>query len=431
MIKKLIFVFIALVAIQNQAQESVASPYSFYGVGTLKFKGTVENVAMGGIGVYKDSIHINLQNPATYGGNNLTVFNNKSRPVKFSLAGSHSKTKLNAYTASDNVQTSTFDYLALAIPIGKLGFGFGLMPYTSVGYKLENKNAKGEVNERFTGTGGVNQTYLSFGYQFKNGLSIGVEGNYKFGATKNSTIQFLYNDEGELLQLQSLEDNRSNLSGFGANLGMHYFRKVSKDLELQSSITYTPQSKLRSTNQRDLSLINVNVGQSAVTNAINLEAKGLAKTKITLPSKYTFGAGVGKPKKWFAGVEYSAKNAKNFKNEFIQNSVTVYENASKLAFGGFYIPKYNSPNKYWKRMVYRAGVRTENTGLNVNGKSIKEFGMSFGLGLPVGRLFSNANFTFEYGSKGTTTADLVRENFMNFQLSLSLNDRWFVKRKYD
>ena len=27
--------------------------------------------------------------------------------------------------------------------------------------------------------------------------------------------------------------------------------------------------------------------------------------------------------------------------------------------------------------------------------------------------------------------NLVKENFVNFQLSLSLNDRWFVKRKYN
>jgi hypothetical protein len=82
-------------------------------------------------------------------------------------------------------------------------------------------------------------------------------------------------------------------------------------------------------------------------------------------------------------------------------------------------------------VVYRAGLHYEKTGLNINNESINEFGISFGLGLPVGSFFSNANLGFEIGKRGTTNSNLIQENFVNFQLSLSLNDRWFRKRKYD
>jgi len=60
--------------------------------------------------------------------------------------------------------------------------------------------------------------------------------------------------------------------------------------------------------------------------------------------------------------------------------------------------------------------------------------MSFGVGLPVGtprNPFSNANIGLEFGKRGTTDANLVKENFVNINISLSLNDRWFQKRKYD
>lgn len=432
MIKKLVFIFFALFAIQNHAQEGTASPYSFYGIGSLKFKGTAENNAMGGVGVYKDSVHINLQNPATYGGKNLSTFNNESRPVKFTVGGSHNSTRLHTYTTSEKGTASTFDYLAISIPVGKFGFGFGLLPYTSVGYKLQNKNSKGLVSDLFSGSGGVNKTYLSLGYEFKNGLSIGIEGNYNFGTIMNETVRFGYNEEGESIQKQTIEDNRSDLSGFDANLGIHYYRTIYKNLELQSSVTYSPEGQLGSKNQRFLSVRNL-LASNPIPNVkeVDLQAKGLKTTDIVLPTLVSGGLGIGEPKKWFASAEYTWQNFASFDNKFLQNNITAFQDASELAFGGFYIPKYNSPNKYWKRVVYRAGVRTAKTGLNINGKSIEEFGMSFGLGLPVGRLFSNANFTFEYGTKGTTTADLVRENFMNFQISLSLNDRWFVKRKYD
>ncbi|WP_313791273.1 hypothetical protein [Lacinutrix neustonica] len=45
--------------------------------------------------------------------------------------------------------------------------------------------------------------------------------------------------------------------------------------------------------------------------------------------------------------------------------------------------------------------------------------------------FSNANIGFEIGQRGTTNANLIQENFIKVQLSLSLNDRWFDKRKYN
>ena len=109
----------------------------------------------------------------------------------------------------------------------------------------------------------------------------------------------------------------------------------------------------------------------------------------------------------------------------------VFEDASTISLGGFYIPRYDSFNNYLKRVVYRAGLRFENTGLIVNDQAIKEFGISFGMGLPVGRIFSNANVGVEIGKRGTTNANLVQENFINFQVSLSLNDRWFEKRKFN
>ncbi|MEC8133469.1 MAG: hypothetical protein VX046_01320, partial [Bacteroidota bacterium] len=71
------------------------------------------------------------------------------------------------------------------------------------------------------------------------------------------------------------------------------------------------------------------------------------------------------------------------------------------------------------------------TGLVINNESIEEFGISFGVGVPVGRLFSNANVGFEWGQRGTSAANLVNESFYCINISLSLNDRWFEKRKFN
>ncbi len=437
MIKKIIMVFVCVFATQAYAQEGSASPYSFYGIGSLNFKGTVENRSMGGISVYNDSIHLNLRNPAAYGGKNLAVYNNESRPIIYSVGGSHSNIKLQSNSNSDRTSTSTFDYLAVAIPLGKLGFGFGLLPYSSVGYKLENSNTNGDLGNRYKGEGGVNRTYLSFGYQLTNKLSIGATADYNFGNIKNSSIEFQYNTNNELLIYQTREDNKSSLSGLSFNLGAYYTTKLNDKLEIQTSLTYTPESKLKSTNKRSFSTFTFDpFGNENELNTIDsdLESQGLETTDLIIPSKLTIGVGIGEPRNWFAGLDYTTQQTSNFSNRLYNYQNATFENSSTISLGGFYIPKFNAFSGYFKRVTYRGGLRFEKTGLKVNNQSIKEFGISFGLGLPVGSgrdFFSNVNLGFEIGERGTTSQNLIKENFVNFQLSLSLNDRWFEKRKYE
>lgn len=430
-------VFVCVFATQAYAQEGSASPYSFYGIGSLNFKGTVENRSMGGISVYNDSIHLNLRNPAAYGGKNLAVYNNESRPIIYSVGGSHSNIKLQSNSNSDRTSTSTFDYLAVAIPLGKLGFGFGLLPYSSVGYKLENSNTNGDLGNRYKGEGGVNRTYLSFGYQLTNKLSIGATADYNFGNIKNSSIEFQYNTNNELLIYQTREDNKSSLSGLSFNLGAYYTTKLNDKLEIQTSLTYTPESKLKSTNKRSFSTFTFDpFGNENELNTIDsdLESQGLETTDLIIPSKLTIGVGIGEPRNWFAGLDYTTQQTSNFSNRLYNYQNATFENSSTISLGGFYIPKFNAFSGYFKRVTYRGGLRFEKTGLKVNNQSIKEFGISFGLGLPVGSgrdFFSNVNLGFEIGERGTTSQNLIKENFVNFQLSLSLNDRWFEKRKYE
>jgi len=435
MIKKLVVVLIVAFASQLQAQEGTASPYSFYGIGSLKFKGTVENRSMGGLSIYNDSIHLNLLNPAGYTGNNIKSFNNESRPVKFAIGGSYSSLNLKSDSGSEKANSTTFDYLALSVPMGKFGFGFGLLPYTSVGYKLESRNDNDDVSNRYRGEGGVNKAFAGLAYQINEKLSVGVEASYNFGNVKNSSVAYLYDDEGNLAQYQSRENNRSDLSGLNFNIGLSYKTMINDKLELSSGLTYAPGSNLTSNNTRSFSTIIINEisGQEFVVNTIDadLEAQNLKTTDLSLPSRVSFGAGIGEPRKWFLGAEYTYQNTSKFSNPIFSIDNATFVNSSTIALGGFYIPDYNSFSNYWKRATYRGGLHFENTGLEINNETINEFGMSFGVGLPVGGLFSNANLGLEFGKRGTTSQNLIQENFINLQISLSLNDRWFQKRKYN
>ncbi|MDB9874130.1 hypothetical protein OAC97_02595 [Flavobacteriaceae bacterium] len=435
MIKKFLILITVVFSGLSYAQQGSSSPYSFYGIGSLKFKGTVENQSMGGLSVYSDSIHINLRNPASFAGKNLKSFNNESRPIKYTVGGSHSEVKLSSGSQIDKSSTSSLDYLAIAIPLGKFGAGFGVLPYSSVGYKLQSTDANDVVQYKYRGEGGLNRVFLGFGYQLSNDFRLGVDASYNFGNIKNTNIAFGYNSEGELLQYQSREQNRSDLGGLTYNFGLIFSKLIKSNLEVTASATFSPSSELTSSNSRAYSTIVIDpTTQQEFTiniSEVDLSVFNLETTKLTLPSKSSFGVGIGEPRKWFAGVEYTYLKASEFSNRLLTIQNATYEDAATISVGGFYIPKFDSFNRYWKRIVYRTGIRFEDTGLRINNEDIKEFGISFGVGLPVGRIFSNANVGFEIGTRGVNTANLVKENFVKFQMSLSLNDRWFEKRKFN
>ena len=434
MIRKLLISATVVISSIATAQESTSSPYSFYGLGSLKFKGTVENRSMGGISVYSDSIHINLRNPASYTGTNLAFYNNEARPVKYALGTSFSSTTIETSTASDSYSNFAIDYLAVVLPLNKFGLGFGVLPYSSVGYNLQSRNENNDLQYRYRGEGGINRAFVGLGYQVSKDLKIGVDTQYNFGNISNTSIAFGYNDFGELLQFQTREVNRSDLGGFSFNFGTIFNKKINNSIELMVAASYSPEAIIASKNQSEFSTIVIDSDQTEFiidSSIVDLESDDLAETSLILPSKTNFGIGIGKPRKWFVGVDYTFLEASRFSNRFVEIDNTTFEDAESLSIGGFFIPKYDSFGSYWKRIVYRTGLRLEQTGLVVNNESIEEFGISFGIGIPVGRFFSNANLAFEWGQRGTTASNLVKETFFNINISLSLNDRWFEKRKFN
>lgn len=417
MIKNFFVVITLFVLTYSYAQEGSTSPYSFYGIGELKFGGTVENQSMGGISVYTDSIHLNLRNPAAFSELFVTTF---------SVGASHNSTQYKNATKTETKNNASLDYLVLAFPLAKkLGFGFGLLPYTAVGYNVRSTSSNNSQQQEFKGDGGVNKVFLSLGYKINNNFSIGVTGNYGFGKLDNQS-ELVISD----VAYGTREVNTSELSGIDFNIGLTYKTKIMNKLTFRSSLAFAPEAKLSSINYREISTFSDFSSVLGDTEVIDLKAQGLKYTDLVLPSSLSLGAGIGKEQKWFVGTEIQSIKTSNFENSFLNISGVEYEDSYRFSLGGFYIPKYNSFTSYLSRVVYRAGFKFEETGLIINNQKINNFGISFGLGLPVSGA-SNVNLNFEYGKRGTLNAGLIEENYFNAKLSLSLNERWFVKRKYN
>ena len=225
------------------------------------------------------------------------------------------------------------------------------------------------------------------------------------------------------------ENIKSDLLGFNFNFGAEYKTLISEDLQLTTTATYSPATKFKVQGIRNITSVLISATGAVVP--IDDREQILEDVEVTFPSQITIGAGLGSPKKWFISGQYTNTKTSNYNDPTLNFGTVEFVDSNKYRIGGFFIPRYNSLTSYWHRAVYRLGVRYEETGINLRGENINEYGISFGVGLPVGRLFSNVNVGFELGSKGTTSQGLVKENFFNTFISLSLNDRWFEKRYID
>jgi len=140
--------------------------------------------------------------------------------------------------------------------------------------------------------------------------------------------------------------------------------------------------------------------------------------------------GISKEKKWLIGGQYTVRNSGGYVNNFISLDNITYANGNRLSLGGFYLPDYSSFTSYWKRIVYRAGFRSEDTGVLFNNQPLEETGISFGVSLPMAG-YSNANIGLEFGKRGSKDNGLIEESYWNLIIGLSLNDIWFIKRKFN
>ena len=418
MVKHGTLIAILFFSLFSFAQNGTGSPYSFSGLGENTFKGNQINRFMGGVDIYNDSIHANLKNPASYGTLKMT---------NYALGINYRSNQLSGVEGEANVTTASIDYLAVGIPTKKFGFGFGLIPYSSLGYRVESLNETETPSKlnRFDGSGGINQVFFSVGFPLFKYLTLGATFNYNFGNLTYRNSQFI--DE---VDLGTFLTSQSSVSGLSYQFSTNLTLPLKSGYELTAMFSYTPENMLESKNQQAYFTQSLLGNSLADAEEIDLSVSGLDQTELSLSESISYGIGIGKPKKWFLGVQQNLKKSANFNNEFVELNNVSYANGNQLSVGGFFIPNFSSLTSYWKRAVYRFGFRTEQTGVLVNNSEITDFGISFGVGLPMTGL-SNTNIGFEIGKKETDNNALVQETYWTLRVGFSLNDLWFIKRKYN
>jgi len=413
-----------------QFNNNTTSPFSRFGLGDLHPQTHGRGAAMGGASLgSRNSQQINFANPASY-----TAVDSLAFLFEFGLTGKFSgyKSSLGKF-ATDDVN---FRYFAMNFPVtSRIAASMGLTPWSDVGYDLlvnDSIPMSGNVQYMYYGEGSLSRAYFGLAAEPFRNVSVGANLFYFFGTLNRiSTVGFP--DNTEIYSIRKNEVIR--LRDFGVNFGLQATLPMKNNQSLTFGATLESKPTFTAFNS-DLTIKTVSVtlieGSSPQTysDSDTLSFKEQVKDKITLP----LSAGVG--------LSYVKKNKLEINADYLFQgwSKAVFpfgltnellKDRSVVSVGGEYIPDRFSIRSYLARIAYRGGLRYENSYIAINNQQIKDFGMSFGVGLPVYRSNSTVNLSAEIGKRGNTKNNLIREHYARFNLSVNLYDLWFIKRRFD
>ena len=404
------------------SQTNTGSPYSLNELGEINFLGNVSNLSMGGIDSAIDSIEFNINNPSSLA---------KLKTTNYLIGTFYKSTGISNVNSTDNINTANINYIAVGIPTKRFGFGFGVLPYSSVGFNLQSTdeyNTANSINSRLFGAeGNINRAFVSIGLPLLKYLSLGASANYNFGKFNYEKFNLIEN-----VNYGIFSNSSSEISGFTYNFSSNLSIPLKNDFTLNLVYSFYPDGDLDSFNIESLYTSNT----SSITLEslgdfvdIDLNSRGLENTKLPVPKKSIYSLGLEKKNSWFIGFQYESKVSSNFENVFLDTQNVSYRDSNSLSIGGYIIPDSSSLISYWKRVVYRIGIKNEKKSIIVNNLPVNHFSLNLGLGLPIAGL-SKANLGLELGKIGNDD-NLIKENYFALRLGLSLNDVWFIKRKFN
>lgn len=458
----------------SNAQISTSSPYTRYGIGDINGKGFSQGFAMGGstIALQNDTtamFFINAGNPASYSNMRLTTAE---------LGVNFSRLQLQSSSDKKTLHNASVGYISLAFPFKKWwGGSAGLIPYSSVGYNVSEHQTIsniGEVDFLYEGAGGVNQVYFGNGIKplyglpkmFTNSkryqrlklekkdsiinrilkrkrawqaLSLGVNASYMFGSISHVQRSiFPYSSNS----FNTRTGTTTRIGDVYFDYGAQYAYTVDsvKGRDLKDNVQFLIGATLATQTN-----VNAKVDSLSYTYFNNSSGYEIGKDtiqntqdtkgEITLPLSFGFGVGFKRGDRWLIASDFSMQNWSSY---MAFNKSQDLKNSMRISLGVQFVPnsKANGKHSYYKQIHYRIGARYGQTAIELKNTALIENVLTLGLGLPVGRNYLLQNFSMinigvEIGQRGTTSNGLIKEQFFKATLGFTINDKWFVKPKYD
>lgn len=491
---------------QNPSVLSTISPYSRFGLGDFQMNGGLLNTTMGGggIGLRNDSLipqYVNLLNPASLTAHPLTCYE---------VSLSSNTTRMQTSTESGTFNRTTLGNFSLAFPVTKWwGAGFGLVPYTAVGYNIASEQSPagiGPVTYKYEGAGGVNQAMFSNGFRPFAGaprhyllsekyerlrqlgdtsrmrrqlrcrtnlsnISFGVSTSWLFGSLTNIRRD-VFPDSTYTFNTKITK--RTMFRDVYMSYGVQYSFRIPWSLNPlraslpDSAVLKTRWMKNRFTWQNRNSIDTARIFQRkpgirvsfgavfSLPTEINVSYDLLGQTykqvgtieqfrdtilnydgipsRVTIPAMFGFGFALKSDYKWLFQADYMTQLWSEYK---YLGEASSLKNSTRITAGFQYQPRMAGRGNYISVTQYRLGVKYFQTALELNNTILTETSASFSMSIPapyhsrLGEPVSRITAGLEYGFRGTTSNNLVREEFFRVSVGVTINDKWFNRRKID
>lgn len=429
------------------AQFNTYTPFSRYGIGDIQENSLAYQKAMNnsGIALPVDTtapMFINLLNPASLSSMRLTVI---EAGVNY-----YNTNIINQQNYKVKYKSINFNSLVIGFPIKRhSGFCFGLLPYSFVGYKINQNefvNNIGNVNYVYDGSGGLNKVFAAYGFSlskyFKqldtnstlvkeilSHTSIGANVHYIFGELgQTATVNYPSNTT----YYNFVNDRRYRINGVSADIGIQTFVTLNADKtkSLHFGLNFSNPSQLKVINDYLAYNFSYNYfGEKYIVDTVLYSENEIGKLK--LPTSVGTGVSYIITNKAGLNIDAHYTNWKNFRLDKIATNVT---DNFEINIGGFYQPDRFATGKgnYFDKVIYRMGIGYTSGYQEYKGKPVPLFSISAGISLPMGlyRAFSAMHISAQYLIKGNKDFPL-RENIFKINIGITLNDKWFIKYKYD
>lgn len=412
---KLAVIFIILIGFQHllSAQSGISSPYSGFGVGILNNPTNASLSAMGGTSyAIRSNRFINYKNPASY-----IAFDSLSFIAD--AAFSFSSNTLKNSEMSQKNSFAQFNYLTIGLPILKVWrTSLGVLPFSSVGYQIEDNSGK-DYYYKYDGDGGLNQFYWGNAFKLTKNLAIGLNASYIWGKIHDTKyaeydIDYFFN---------SKIDKINRVNGLYLSAGIQYFQDLKNNHRLGFGVVYENSAYIQV--REDLMIGNY-TGEYRASYVLDTIVNTIGeKGRMKLPQSIGGGISYAYKEKWLVSADVTWQNWAKYetmgRSDSLQNNFVV-------SVGAQFCADPISP-KFFRKLKYRAGFRHASGYMAFNGVAIPEYNISLGVSIPLQTFNTNStiNVMFEYGRMGTTSHDLILQDYFRLSFNFILQERWYQR----
>lgn len=459
------FLFFISLIFSLQVHAQINNPFSRFGYGTVERYDFTAQQGIGNISsAFSDHRYINTVNPASYAdfyseqyAKYLTVKRYDSTFVDSATGKSITKTFTdsiyrdtlvgvikntsfqtaldlqfnNTLAADANSRSSngSLGYLALGFPIPKVGgISFGILPYSTVSYNINQTttiDSIGKVNYNYVGSGGLYQFYTGAGIKYKN-LRLGVNVRYIFGSIELQNSIF-FNEQNNAIGTRS--NTRLSVQGVKLDAGLQYDIDLGNNLNLKlGAFGKLPTNLTAEADTVVESIFYNNQGNTASLDTVNKSVR--SSIKSTVPAGFGLGFILEDPTSWMFGVDYQSDFWGG--NQGLISSTSLV-NSWKLSAGGQFVPNFRG--NFLEKINYRLGGFYNKNNMLVKENPIYEYGMTFGIGLPIVRprqtTYSTIDMSLQVGKMGNINDHGIAENYIKLSVGINMNDNsWIFKSKF-